>query len=493
MSRRGSVFQDGGIGQPLDYRIAAHANAQDKELAYRGEQERLQRKQAERDSAIADINKVKVDDSGINPVDKFKNQAVPALQTEAFRRLQAGENPLAVRSWINSEAAKLGTAYTQAKNSKAMIDNNLQSISKDYEGGDIGKLKSLAYNDLSNDVLELDENGNYVGVKDTTIIPQDKNYTSPYIEPQGLGKWYNASGKLKQYAEDLKLNDLKDSDVYDDKGRRTKHGYSAKSNFLSRPIKDPKTGDIIGMETAYDEVDDGGGNKLKVLPEIQEREILSDPRRAAELNQIVATEIAEIESATGKEIDPKQAHLLMRNRLYQIMDEHKTHTFNTNDEVRIPKPPVTKIYNSNNTPQPPTVRQMYKGIVGKVTNPDTPSIKIGGAYLGMPMNELESDEAEAIVNEVKKAKGITDVDTDDWFVRHENGKLKVYAFDGDHPKPTTAAEAKSFELPPALITISGEGVDVKSQVRAKDKVEVVKEYAKPNPKPTAKKDPLGIL
>jgi len=476
MSNRPAVFQNTRWPEIGQF-IGAQSNALNYERERDDKLIKARKQQNEFDAGLKAIDDAKVADSGLNPVDAVKNQAVPALQAEAFRKLQAGESAMAVKAWLDPQVAKLSAAYTTAKNSKAIIDASLPQLAKDFEGGDIAKVKAGAYNEASKDILEMDENGNFIGVKDVTTIAPDKNYTSKYTDPQNLGSWYNASGKLKEFSEGIKLNEISGSDKFDNKGRVTKHGYKGKENvLLTNKILD-KDGDVIGVETVHETVKDKEGNELKVLPPLQEQQILSDPRRAAELNQIVARDLAAAEAATGKPIEDKEAQLYMRHKLFQLMDEYSTHTFNTNDEVKIPKPPVTNIYNRSGGAgaQAPTVRQMYKGIVGKVTDPETPSIKVGGSYLGMPMNELDSAESEAIVNEVKKAKGITDVNIDNWFLRVEDGKLKVYKFDADHPKPETEAEAKAFKLPASLITVSEEGTDIKAQVRSKEKAEVVKQ------------------
>ncbi len=489
MSRRQAIWQDGDIGPQIGEFIGAQSNM----LNYQRQRDMAASKVPPKID-FSFIDKAKVEDSGLSAVDHIKNQALPEVKTWAFNELQSGKNPMEVQMGLMQKVSQLDSSYTLAKNQKAIIDANLVKIATQYPQGDIGKLKAMLYKDAANDIVNVDESGRPIGLKDASIVPVDKDYTTQYLEPGKMGSWMNPHGSLQKYAEDIKLNDISDNDKFDDKGRMVRHGYKGKSNALSRPILDDK-GNTIGQETAFDEIEIGDkGEKVKVLPAHIEQEILADPVRATELNQMAAQDLAAYELKTGKDLSNKEAEAFMRHRLYSFMDEHKTHTFNQNDEIKIPKPPVTNISINNGNKDVP-VRQMYKPIYEKVTNPNTPSIKVEGKYLGTPMTSLESDESESMLAEYKKATGDNDVKSSELFMRAENNQLKLYKMDDEHPIPRTAGELKNYQLPASFVVISAEGTDFKAQTGVKTKDKVVSNYSNggnnPAPaKPKAATTPL---
>jgi hypothetical protein len=480
MSRRPSVFQSGTIGEPIGQFIGAHSNAlnQRREESAMESDDRKKLLNAQDEAAkLKYLDGFKVDSTGVNTVDTYNLAELEKMKTQLSDAFKNGATISQVAPYASGRMSNITRGYTIAKNHEANIDKKLQELAKEYPSADLGAAKSHMNNEMLKDIFDYDENGQVKSYKDPSTIPLEKAYGANLENEDNLHLWNKPSGELIKHVEGLPRAAYQENEYVDKKG--FKHGYNASGELsgLQEHVRGANN-DITGIKYKTEKVK-WGSNEIEVMPKEQFDVAISNASKKAKADFYVATN-PEIEKASymkmqavGQPLTTEEKDVIRRKMALEMFSGggYDKSTFKKAEKEGVPKPPVTNIHNHMGGNQAP-VREMYTPVYNKVSNPETPSITINGKAIGTPLSELDSDEAEAMVNEARKATGNNDLTSDKLFLKAENGKLKIYSIE-DRPLPTTTAEAKGWQMPNPIVTISPQGVDIKAQPTAKGKNTVI--------------------
>jgi len=399
MSRRGAVLEGWQPPKPMEFEYAQRQAemAQDERL-FNADQRRRGAAQ-QRTASQEAIDKVKdLDHIGNSTVDIATDNALSSIRQNATKMADAQVPINEINAYIQREVPIVANGHTIAKNYSDQMKLQSIELAKLY-GGDPQKLYQQSMQKAVPDWIEADETGN---LKYRPMIDPNKNYLAEMESLDNLPSWVPESDALIEFVSKLPKDETTSNVVVRDKGFAHIDKQSEETNTFFEPTYDAKN-QLTGKKIKLDE--------NGVLPDRQFKIFMSDPKSKAQF----AREYLPIKKAQQEEYDrmglgpmSKEADLLLQKQVATKIVDGDISGLKSKSKVQdiTPKPTVIKNYNGGSGGNKPevTIRDMYDRIHKRVYNPEEgePMILANGKSVGVPMNELESDEINAILDEVNK-------------------------------------------------------------------------------------------
>lgn len=467
MSRRGSILQDyGGHFQPmpLDSQLAAASYYQrDKEMNAQLNERKQQRKDKEAAELIGDI---KIGHIGDNTIDVMTDKQLQVLQGKLMDMHMKGASTTDLQLYAQRELPKISNGHTIAKNKYDQIKSGLTELGKDYTTGDFAKARELAVKPMLQDVLEFDENGNAIGYKETSIIPE-KNYVTPLLEDNNLSQWYRPSGGLEKHIKDLPTTKIGESKkVRNKKGVEIDNSWEGYGSVFSRLVTD-ENGATVGQEIKYENVplgknQDGTVNNVKVLPQAEFDVLTGTPTAKADFNLKFNKAMVDA-GVDPSQIDPRAKGVLKRQFAYDWLNQTKIDgsSFIPKQAEKQPLPPRVSVKINSGKDVEVDINDLYSRIGKKIDD------NIDKGFDATRFSSLTNDEQAIVKQAVENAGYELDEGGGNIYLSKDGDNYKVYKAQDGKPLPKEGNNE--------IATLSFEGTNTKVQPGVKEKREVVEQ------------------
>jgi hypothetical protein len=469
VSRRGAVLEGFQAPRPLEFEylqrnaeMLQSEKMQNRQLEHRRAADDANAREAAKKETLEKIKNL--DHIGNSTVDIATDNAIASVQSNAERMLGSGASVNEVKAYIQREVPAITNGHTIAKNYSDQMRKGAIEMAKIY-GGDPEKLYQMSMQKAVPEWFDADENGT---LKYKPMIDPNKNYLAEMEKMENLPNWVPESNDLIEHVSKLPKDELTSNVVVRDKGFAHIDKQTEEVNALYKPIYDKK-GQLVGKEVV---VDASGA-----MPEAQFDIFLQNPKAKAQFAReylpIRRAENEEMKRLGLGELSPEADKLLQRQVAAKLAQSGIS-GLKSKSEVQdiTPKPTNVSVRNyGSGGASGVDIREMYGSIHRRLFNPgeDEMMIRVNEKSIGVPMNELESDQKDAILDAVNKGRTEgTAYNIENIFIAKDGNDIVVV--DKSKYVPTESGEINKDAK---ITTLSKTGTDIKAQTGVKPKQAVV--------------------